>query len=155
MKRAWPSRSLPDPQIPSALDRGAKQCSGSAYLRRLPQHPLGHHCPIHLGYPLQCGQSSRHVAHGYVVPRRLRDELKAEQRQKAFLHLSVHTTLLTASRHAQEPGQASTGHHLSWSSLLPLLLPSHALAHPCVSQLPIPHGGQLTLPNKPFSWSIS
>lgn len=109
------SRSLPAPRMLAAL--------ASAYLGGLPQHPLGHHRPVHLGYPLQRGHGSCHISRGHVVPRRLRDELKAERRQKAFLHLPVHATLPTASRHAQELGQVSTGHHLSWSSLLPLLLP--------------------------------
>lgn len=143
--------------MPAALPgtEGPGSAAGSAYLGRLLQHPLRHHRPIHLGYHPQRGQGSCHISRGHVVPRRLRDELKAERRQKAFLHLSIHTALLTASRHAQEPSHVSMGHRLSWSSLLTVLLPSHALGHPCVPHLPIPHVAGLTLPNKPISWSSS
>lgn len=141
--------------MPAVLPRteGPGSAAGSAYLGGLPQHPLGHCRPVGLGYLLQRGQGSRHVSRGDVVPCRLRDELKAQWHQKAFLHLSVHATLLTTSRRAQEHGEVSTGHCLSWSSLFPVLLPSHALEHPCVSQLPVPHVGGLILPNKPISWS--
>jgi len=108
---AWLSRSIPEPQMPAALPgtEGPGSAAGSAYLGRLPQHPFGHRRPVHLGYPPQRGQGSRYVSRGDVVPRRLRDELKAERHQKAFLHLPIHQPYPQPSVVPRSPARVAQG----------------------------------------------